>query len=83
MNAFEHSKNNGHVDVFFDDSLSDKKIKFIVEDYGYGFNHGTLNDGLPYNVYESSGRGINLVKALCENVVYNDIGNSVSVVINV
>ncbi len=83
INAFEHSNKGSHVDVFFDDEYNSGKIKFIVEDYGYGFSHRDIEKEKPADLYDNSGRGIKLVKALCENVAYNDIGNSVSVVISV
>ncbi len=83
MNAFEHSNKGGHVDVFFDDEFNNDKIKFVVEDYGYGFSHSEIESEKTQNIYDNSGRGIKLVRALCDNVAYNDVGNSVSVVISV
>jgi len=84
MNAFKHSKHGGFVDVYLESDYNDEKIRIIVEDYGYGFDLKSVSESSDLkNLYDNGGRGIKLVKALCEKVKYNESGNSVSVVIKV
>ncbi len=84
MNAFKHSESGLFVDVFLDEDYSENEIKVIVEDYGNGFDIKEIMESMnSYDIYNNNGRGIKLVNALCENVTYNDIGNSVSIVMKV
>lgn len=84
MNAFKHRKKEYFVDVFLDDDYSQDEIQIIVEDYGEGFDYkSVIESSHTLDLYRSNGRGIKLVNALCEQVTYNDIGNSVSIVIKI
>jgi anti-sigma regulatory factor (Ser/Thr protein kinase) len=84
MNAFMHSKEDALVDVLMDSEYSDGKIKITVEDYGHGFDAEIVDASREFaDIYDNSGRGITLVKALCDKVTYNDAGNRVSIVMSV
>ena len=84
MNAFEHSKSDEFVDIFLNNDYSESEIKITVEDYGCGFDFEDISEKQdPRDIYNNGGRGIKLVRALCENVTYNKMGNSVSIVIRV
>jgi len=68
--------------IRFDLSLDFDESKYyltiVVEDSGNGFDTTSVNSNKPNNE-EPIGRGITLLKGLCENVSYNDIGNQVEV----
>ena len=84
MNAFKHSKSGDFVDVYLECDCSEDKIRIVVEDYGHGFDLKSADEEAEANdLYNNGGRGIKLVRALCEKVRYNDTGNSVSVVMRV
>ena len=84
MNAFKHSRKDSFVDIMLDRDFADDSIKITVEDYGQGFDmHHVKRAVKGHDIYNNNGRGIKLVDALCETVTYNDLGNSVSIVIKV
>ena len=63
----------------FDESTNQLYIN--VEDSGNGFDVKSLdekNNDSPSNMF--SGRGIKLIRGLCERITYNDIGNQVEAV---
>jgi len=58
---------------------TDKFILFTISDEGKGFNYYTIPDPtLPENIEKEEGRGIFLMNNLADEVVYNDLGNEVS-----
>jgi serine/threonine-protein kinase RsbW len=60
-------------------SITDSHITFIVIDNGIGFNYYSVPDPtLPENIEKEYGRGIYLMNALADDVIYNDKGNEVS-----
>ncbi|MEO5583117.1 MAG: ATP-binding protein [Saprospiraceae bacterium] len=53
-------------------------LTLIVRDEGGGFNPDHVNDPtLPENISKSGGRGIFLIKQLCDRVLYDDNGCTV------
>ena len=55
--------------------LSETEVKFIVKDEGKGFDFKNLKDPtLPENIEKASGRGIFLMKHLCDEVSFKDEG---------
>jgi len=56
-------------------SLEDSLIKFIIEDEGLGFDFDNLIDPtLPENLDKPGGRGIFLMKNLCDEVKFKGDG---------
>jgi serine/threonine-protein kinase RsbW len=57
---------------------NDSSIQFIIEDQGEGFDHKNLPDPTaPENLTEPSGRGIFLMKHLCDEVHFEKDGRRV------
>ncbi len=65
------SKKNVRLNLLLEESL----IKFTVEDEGKGFNYDNLPDPtLPENLNKPGGRGIFLMKNLCDEVSFKSDG---------
>jgi len=65
------SKKNVHLQL----ALEDSQIKFIIEDEGTGFDYTNLPDPtLPENISKPGGRGIFLMKNLCDEVSFKKEG---------
>lgn len=61
--------------------LSENKIEFIIEDEGTGFNFNDLPDPTsPENIDKTGGRGIFLMRHLCDEVSFKENGKSVMLV---
>ena len=59
-----------------------EEVSVRVTDQGVGFDPTTVPDpALPANISKSGGRGIFLMKALMDEVQFNDRGNSVTLVL--
>ena len=59
-----------------------EEVSVRVTDQGVGFDPTTVPDPtLPANISKSRGRGIFLMKALMDEVQFNDRGNSVTLVL--
>ncbi|MDN4165588.1 ATP-binding protein [Cytophagales bacterium LB-30] len=59
--------------------LAENKIQFQVEDEGKGFNYVSLPDPTaPENLEKPGGRGIFLMKHLCDEVSFSKEGRAVS-----
>lgn len=66
-----NSKKNVHLQL----ALEDSQIKFIIEDEGTGFDYNNLPDPtLPENISKPGGRGIFLMKNLCDEVSFKKEG---------
>ena len=66
-----NSKKNVHLTL----ALEDSQIKFIIEDEGEGFDFHNLPDPtLPENLSKTGGRGIFLMKNLCDEVSFKKEG---------
>jgi serine/threonine-protein kinase RsbW len=58
--------------------LSEEMIKFIIEDEGDGFNYNDLPDPTsPDNLDKINGRGIFLMRHLCDEVNFTESGKTV------
>ncbi|MEQ6121339.1 ATP-binding protein [Reichenbachiella sp. MALMAid0571] len=58
--------------------LDDNSLKFTIEDQGVGFNYNDLTDPTaPENLEKIGGRGIFLMKHLCDEVTFHDEGKKV------
>ncbi|BDD07570.1 anti-sigma regulatory factor [Fulvitalea axinellae] len=78
-NAIQHG-NNGDKDklVKLTMSHSDEQIRFTIGDEGPGFDYDSLPDPTaPENLHKPCGRGIFLMKHLCDEVEFNNDGKEV------
>lgn len=67
------NKKNVHLKLLLEQSL----IKFIIEDEGAGFDYHNLPDPtLPENLSKPGGRGIFLMKNLCDEVAFKNDGRT-------
>lgn len=58
--------------------MTEKEVKFTVEDEGPGFDHNDLPDPTaPENLTKPGGRGIFLMKNLCDKVEFLNNGKTV------
>lgn len=58
--------------------LEEKLIKFTIKDEGDGFDHQNLPDPTsPENLEKIGGRGIFLMKNLCDEVQFKENGSSI------
>ncbi|GAB4238797.1 MAG: anti-sigma F factor [Ekhidna sp.] len=75
-NAIVHgNKSDKKKNVSLSLTLEKSNIKFIVEDEGPGFDYQNLPDPtLPENLSKPGGRGIFLMKNLCDEVSFKNEG---------
>jgi serine/threonine-protein kinase RsbW len=75
MHGNKQNKNkNVSLSVLFDDST----VKFTIQDQGAGFDFHNLPDPTaPENISKPGGRGIFLMKNLCDEVAFKEEGRSV------
>lgn len=78
-NAIVHgNKSDKSKNVHLSLSLEDNQVKFIIEDEGPGFDYENLPDPTaPENIEKPGGRGIFLMKNLCDEVSFEDNGKKV------
>jgi len=78
-NAIIHgNKNNRSKNVSISLSLNDNVLKFMVKDEGPGFDFQNLPDPTsPENIDKPSGRGVFLMKHLCDEVCFKENGRIV------
>jgi len=66
-----------HVEV----TMSRHDATFVIQDEGSGFDPSTLPDPTdPANLEKASGRGLLLMQTFMDEVVYNQIGNAVTLI---
>ncbi|MFY0605500.1 MAG: ATP-binding protein [Cyclobacteriaceae bacterium] len=59
-------------------AVSEEVLRFTIADEGAGFDYGNLPDPTsPENLDKVGGRGIFLMKHLCDEVTFNDEGREV------
>lgn len=77
-NAIIHgNQSNSKKNVNLQLSLEDSLIKFTIEDEGPGFDPNNLPDPtLPENLSKPGGRGIFLMKNLCDEVAFKNDGRT-------
>ncbi len=78
-NAIQHgNKNNSTKNVILRLLLDTDAIRFVIRDEGTGFDYNNLPDPTaPENLDKPGGRGIFLMKNLCDEVAFNDEGREV------
>src|SRR3972149_1153920 len=78
-NALQHGNKanpDKHIEVTF--KVKVNTLYFTIKDQGSGFDFNNLADPTdPQNIEKSTGRGIFLMKHLCDNVVFEDKGTKV------
>ncbi|MFY0626203.1 MAG: ATP-binding protein [Reichenbachiella sp.] len=78
-NAIVHGNNSDkHKNVHLSLDLDESQIKFTIEDEGNGFDYEQLPDPTaPENLEKPGGRGIFLMKNLCDEVTFHEDGKKV------
>lgn len=81
-NAIRHgNREDKNKNVLLSLVLNDNRVKFIVQDEGPGFDYQNLADPTaPENLNKPGGRGIFLMKNLCDEVHFADEGRRVEMV---
>ena len=78
-NGLQHgNKANPDTNIEVTFKVKDDTLFFTVKDQGKGFDPNTLPDPTdPQNIEKPTGRGIFLMKHLCDNVNFEDNGTKV------
>ena len=78
-NAIKHgNRSDKHKNVNLSLTLNESILKFVIEDEGEGFDYNNLPDPTsPENIDKPSGRGIFLMKHLCDEVHFKNNGKIV------
>lgn len=78
-NAIVHgNKGSSDKNVTLHLKVDDNTLKFTIKDQGEGFDYGNLPDPTsPENLDKPGGRGIFLMKHLCDEINFRDEGRSV------
>ena len=78
-NKFDKDKN-----VYLSLFVEPKQLRFEVEDEGNGFDPEALSDPTaPENLENPGGRGIFLMRNLCDDVSFSNDGRTVSLTFNI
>ncbi|AMM50890.1 serine/threonine protein kinase [Rufibacter sp. DG15C] len=78
-NKFDKDKN-----VYLSLFVEPKQLKFEIEDEGSGFDPNALSDPTaPENLENPGGRGIFLMRNLCDDVSFSNDGRTVSLTFNI
>lgn len=81
-NAMRHGQSEGRGPIHVEASFSAARIEVRITDPGGGFDPEELPDPtLPENLLRPGGRGVFLIRRLMDHVEYNDIGNSLRMVL--
>lgn len=79
VNSFEHARPTEQSPVVFRAGIESGQLRIGVTDGGCGFAYEMITNGARDMLYRERGRGLKLVKALCQEIRYNGCGNSVEV----
>lgn len=84
-NAIIHgNKLDSTKNVDLEMNLTNSKITIEVKDEGAGYNYNDVPDPtLPENITKPGGRGLFLMKNLCDKVEFYDNGKTVHLIFNV
>jgi serine/threonine-protein kinase RsbW len=84
-NAIEHgNKNDESKKVVIEFRLNQGRSECWVEDEGEGFNREDIADPLATeNLLEDGGRGIFLIERMADQVVYENGGRRIGIILNV
>ena len=79
VNSFEHAQPSKQSPVVFRAGVESGQLRIGVTDSGEGFSYDhTVSDDNDL-LYRERGRGLMLVRALCQEIRYSGRGNSVEV----
>ncbi|HAR19758.1 MAG TPA: ATP-binding protein [Cytophagales bacterium] len=83
-NAIKHGNGNDRKKlVSISLIIGAKDLKFVIEDQGSGFDPNSLADPtLPENISKPYGRGVFLMRNLCDEIVFSDKGRVVEMKFN-
>ncbi len=83
VNAVKHgNKFNAEKFVRITADVSPDEARFSIEDEGEGFNVAQIPDPTnPENLFKSSGRGVFFIYNIMDEVMYNERGNRLTMVI--
>ncbi|MBD8488894.1 ATP-binding protein [Echinicola sp. CAU 1574] len=75
-NAIIHgNRNDASKSVNLELNFLENQLKFIIEDEGQGFDYENLKDPTaPENIEKSGGRGVFIMKNLCDEVDFENEG---------
>ena len=80
VNCFEHAKPSKKSPVIFKAGIKNGFLAICVTDSGNGFEYEKICTNLSGDtLLKERGRGLTLVRALCQEICYNSMGNSVEV----
>ncbi len=80
VNSFKHTKPSANEPVVLKDSFKDGRLSISVTDSGDGFEYNKMpSHAASEALLHECGRGLMLVRAFCQEVRYNNKGNSVEV----
>jgi serine/threonine-protein kinase RsbW len=81
INSIEHgNKNETEKKVIIEVSCVDHDIQIAVSDEGEGFNYNDVEDPtLIENIRKEKGRGIFIMKSLCNSLDFRNSGKSVEI----
>ncbi|MEX0684676.1 MAG: ATP-binding protein [Balneolales bacterium] len=81
-NAIKHGhKEDVNKKVFLQAQLFEHELHIQVDDEGNGFNPAEVaNPTNDENILKTSGRGIYLIRQLCDDVIYSEKGNRVTLI---
>ena len=79
-NAIKHgNKMDPDKQVTVECFLNEDVVRVVIKDEGEGFDIDDVPDPtLPENLDKPSGRGVMLMKAFMDDVIYNDSGNQLT-----
>ncbi len=70
--------------VYIHYHLSKKKLQYVIRDEGQGFDYHNLPDPLDFeNQLKPSGRGIMMIRNLCDEIHWNESGNEITLIQNI
>lgn len=79
VNSFEHARPSEQSPVVCRAGVAGGQLCIGVTDGGCGFAHEPCANVVDDMLFRERGRGLKLVRAICQEVKYNDSGNSVEV----
>ncbi len=82
VNSFEHAVPSKKAPVIFKAGVKSELLTISVTDSGCGFNYEKVCAAISDDkdaLLKERGRGLALVRALCQEICYSGVGNSVEV----
>jgi len=83
INSIEHGhKHDADKQIRVQVGLEDNNVSVIITDEGDGFDFKAIADPTEiHNLKKESGRGIHIIKSICDVLRYNEKGNSIQFLI--